>query len=105
MTRIESIITGMDFDTLTLECGHQTTTQAPNVFAGMPWGCTECPPWEKRPASQYCTDVELDVASAFYAETMRLKGFTIGAVEMAAIKRAAAIQDAWRVAFAKVKTL
>jgi hypothetical protein len=57
---------------------------------------------EHRTDPQPCTDAELDAVAADYAETMRARGFTIGSADEVAIRRAAAIQDTWRLAFKRV---
>lgn len=57
---------------------------------------------ERRRNVQPCTDAQLDAIVADYAETMRARGFVIGKPEEVAIRRAAAIQDTWRVAFKRV---
>jgi hypothetical protein len=48
------------------------------------------------------TEKQLDEIAADYAQTMRARGFTIGDPELAAIRRMATIQDAWRCAFCRV---
>ncbi len=55
----------------------------------------------RRAAIQLATDAQLDAIAADYAATMRARGFVIGVPEETAIRRSAAIQDAWRVAFAR----
>jgi hypothetical protein len=57
---------------------------------------------ERGAAGQPCTDAQLDALVDVYAAYMRARGVTIGKPELTAIRRAAAIQDAWRVAFAQV---
>jgi hypothetical protein len=80
---------------------------SPNPFTplgpGNAYYCPECTgPIERRSVLQPCTDAQLDAVAADYAETMRCRGFAIGVPEETAIRRAATIQDAWRVAFARV---
>lgn len=53
------------------------------------------------PRVEYCTPAQLDVAAKWYADEMAERGFTIGTLERETIRRAAAIQDVWRVAFAQ----
>jgi hypothetical protein len=57
---------------------------------------------ERREGVQPCTDIQLDAIADDYAAYMRARGFVIGRPEEVAIRRAAMIQDAWRVAFARV---
>ncbi len=51
---------------------------------------------------QPATDAQLDAIAADYAAAMLARGFVIGPPERDAIRRMAAIQDVWRVAFARV---
>jgi hypothetical protein len=102
MKRIESIEAGENDSRLTLECGHAILTDSPNAVVGTPWECPACAAIERRTEPQPCTNAQLDAVAADYAETMRARGIAIGKPEEAAIRRAAAIQDAWRVAFKRV---
>lgn len=99
MMRVETIAILEDKSILVLMCGHTVSTVAPNVAIGQPWQCPAC---ERREGVQNASDTQLDAIAADYAETMRARGFVIGAPEEQAIRRAAAIQDAWRAAFARV---
>jgi hypothetical protein len=62
----------------------------------------ESPAIERRRGPQPATDDQLDAVAEGYAEIMRARGHAIGGPEIVAIRRMATIQDAWRVAFAKV---
>lgn len=89
-----------EFDSLvTLTCGHRYITNNPNLLAGYPSPCSEC-----KPANYTlpCSDAELTAVAGAYASLMRERGIAIGAPEEAAIRRAAAIHDVWRVAFKRV---
>jgi hypothetical protein len=86
-----------------LTCGHEFITENPHVRAGNQYHCPECNRTaERRRDVQPCTDAQLDAVAADYAETMRARGVVIGKPEEVAIRRAAAIQDVWRVAFKRV---
>lgn len=89
-----------EFDSLvTLTCGHRYITANPNLQAGYPSPCSECKPTD---GAQPCTAVQLTLVAGEYATIMRARGIAIGTAEEAAILRAAAIHDVWRVAFKRV---
>ena len=101
MNIVESITKRGEFTTtVRMQCGHERILSNPHVKPGERAHCPECP--EPRAGAQPCTDAQLDAVALEYAETMRSRGFAIGKPEEVAIRRAAAIQDAWRVAFARV---
>lgn len=100
MNVIESVKHRETDNVVRLTCGHEIITENPHVRAGNKYHCPECNhAFERRRDVQHCTEAQLDAVVADYAETMRARGISIGKPEEAAIKRAAAIQDAWRVAF------
>ncbi len=68
----------------------------------MPPTLTADPTPERRKGPQPCTEAQLEAVADEYAAYMRARGFVIGRPEEIAIRRAAAIQDAWRCAFARV---
>lgn len=89
-----------EFDSLVkLSCGHEFVTNNPNLQTGYPCPCRECKPTD---GAQPCTAVELAAVAGHYATIMRARGIAIGTAEEAAILRAAAIHDVWRVAFKRV---
>lgn len=101
MNIVESITKRGEFTTtVRMQCGHERILSNPHVKPGERAHCPECP--EPRAGAQMCTDAQLDAVTDAYAETMRARGFAIGVPEMVAIRRAAGIQDTWRVAFARV---
>ena len=55
-----------------------------------------------RKSPQPCNDAQLTLVAEHYAHTMRSLGFDVPEGNMPVLKRAAAIQDAWRLAFASV---
>jgi hypothetical protein len=55
-----------------------------------------------RDGPQPLTEAQLEAVAAEYQAFMEARGHSIGPGEYATIVRAARIQDAWRVAFAKV---
>ena len=70
---------------------------------------TDWKPWvppfvapERREAPQPATGEQLDAIAADYATTMRALGFDVPDANLPVLRRAAAIQDAWRLAFARV---
>jgi len=70
---------------------------------GFPFPDSTVPPFvERRAQVQPCTPEQLEAVAENYAAYMRGRGVIIGKPEETAIRRAAAIQDAWRVAFARV---
>src|SRR5271154_183223 len=83
-----------------LSCGHIVRGKLPSFDPNDEYPCPTCD--DRRRDVQPCTDAELDAVAIDYAATMRARGFTIGLPEEAAIRRAATIQDAWRVAFKRV---
>lgn len=103
MNVIESV-THREHDNLVrLTCGHEIITVNPHVRPGNQYHCPECnAKAERRSAVQPATLEQLDAIAADYVETMRARGFVMGKPEEVACRRAAAIQDAWRVAFARV---
>ncbi len=56
----------------------------------------------RRAAPQPATEAQLDAIAADYAATMRARGFDVPEGNMPVLRRAAAVQDAWRCAFARV---
>jgi hypothetical protein len=103
MNIIESVTHRENDNEIRLTCGHEIVTPNPHVRAGNAYYCPVCRGLdERRDRVQPCTDAQLDAVAADYAETMRCRGFAIGIPEEVAIRRAATIQDAWRVAFARV---
>lgn len=108
MTRVDAIESLADENIVTLECGHKISTTAPQVCVGMPWDCPECRaerlagPEPRRETAQPLNDAQITAVAEHYAETMRALGFDVPDNNMPILKRAAAIQDAWRVAFARV---
>ena len=104
MNIVESVKHGEHMNEIRLTCGHEVRTNNPHVRAGNAFYCPVCQGLteENRSDPQPCTDAQLDAVAADYAETMRARGVSIGKPEEVAIRRAAAIQDTWRVAFARV---
>lgn len=94
---IESVTRGEIDSCVKLSCGHEYTTFNPTLKAGYPSPCSQCVD-----TPQPCTDAQLTAVAAAYASLMRERGIAIGAPEEAAIRRAAAIHDVWRVAFKRV---
>jgi hypothetical protein len=101
MNIIERVTHREHDNVIRMTCGHEITTSSPSVKAGGQFVCPLCPT-ERRDNVQPCTLEQLDAVAADYIETMRARGFMIGKPEEVACRRAAAIQDAWRVAFARV---
>lgn len=103
MNIVESIIKQGELHTAArLQCGHVVDfgPEVPHVPIGGRMNCPQCD--RRRAASIFATDVQLDAIAQDYAETMRARGFLIGKPEEAAIRRSAAIQDAWRGAFKRI---
>jgi len=50
----------------------------------------------------FCTTEQLNDVACVYIREMQKRGFNIAQAEAAAVVRMAAIQDVWRVAFARV---
>ena len=95
--------------TLRLQCGHVVESDDPSVSVGRLALCPVCAagiPVPALPRGELslapATDAQLDALAASYAATMRARGVTIDKSAEAMIRRAAAVQDAWRVAFGKV---
>lgn len=84
---------------LHLSCGHLSTTHN-GVAIGQPVICPVCV--KARRDVQPASDAQLDEIARDYVDTMRARGFTIGKPDEVVCRRAAAIQDAWRVAFKRV---
>lgn len=89
--------------TVRLQCGHTVSSDDPTLTVGRLVLCPEC---AARPpvvdGIPLASGAQLDAITEEYARHMRLRGFTIGEAELAAIRRSAAIQDVWRAAFARV---
>ena len=66
------------------------------------WAPPELHPDPPAPTIQPATDAELDSIADIYADYMVSHGHSIGRPERMMIRRMAAIQDAWRVAFGRV---
>ncbi len=95
-------VTPREHDTLVrLTCGHETITNNPHVRPGNQWYCSDCND-ERRAVPQPLTEAQLEAVAAEYQAFMEARGHSIGPAEYSMIVRAARIQDAWRVAFAKV---
>ena len=107
MSLVEHISVGMD-DTqrLVLSCSHVVYTKHAHVKVGQPWECLKCAADKLMPTTpamyRSATDAQLDAIAAEYEAVMTERGIAIGPAERTAIRRAAAIHDAWRVAFAKI---
>lgn len=100
MNVIESILSADDNGaTVRLQCGHVLAV-GPYARPGQCIPCPECH-WTTIRSPATCTAEQLEAVAADYIETMRARGFVIGEPEKVAILRAAGIQDAWRVAFAR----
>lgn len=65
-----------------------------------PWH--PAPPERRSTGVQPATEAQLDAVAADYAATMRARGFDVPEGNMPVLRRAAAVQDAWRCAFARV---
>jgi hypothetical protein len=61
--------------------------------------CAEC---DEQPTPQPCSAQELETVVDAYLEVMQTRGHDTRTFNRQAIKIAAGIHDAWRVAFAKV---
>ena len=57
---------------------------------------------DRRSGPQPASDEQLERIAEEYADTMRAMGFDVPAGNAEVLKRAARIQDAWRLAFARV---
>lgn len=107
MNIVESIVKRGEFLTVArLQCGHELTfaSDAPHIQLGGRAHCPECDDSAicRRRNVQALTDAQLNAVVDDYVMTMQARGFVIGKPEEVAIRRAAAIQDAWRVAFKRV---
>lgn len=101
MNIVESIVErGEATTTVRMQCGHLVITQCPTVHPGQSLECPACPGFPN--AGSAATPEQLDAITADYVDTMRKAGHVIPEANVAVIRRAAAIQDAWRCAFARV---
>jgi hypothetical protein len=99
---IESVKHRENDNLVRLTCGHEIITPNPHVRAGNQYDCPECPGYKRRNGPPPCNDVQLTLVAEHYAHTMRSLGFDVPEGNLPVLKRAAAIQDAWRLAFASV---
>jgi hypothetical protein len=61
--------------------------------------CAEC---DERLVHRGLSDIQLEGVVDAYIEEMRARGHDVSVFNREAIRRAASIQDAWRVSFAKI---
>ena len=86
--------------TVELSCNHTMVVAEAHRYDFIP--CDQCEFEERRKLVQHCTFEQLQAVADDYVATMEGRGFTMGQPERKACLRAAAIQDAWRVAFKRV---
>lgn len=103
MNIVESIIKqGEEFTAARLQCGHVVNfgRGVSHVQIGGRMPCPTCD--ERRENVQPATKAQLEAIAAEYAARMRALGFDVPEGNMPVLRRAAAIQDAWRIAFKRV---
>lgn len=109
MNIVESIVRQGEFFTeIRLQCGHEVITSNPRVRPGTLYICPKCSeepiivPRGAPGSHATATPDQLDNIAREYADIMRAFGFDVPEENIPVLRRAAAIQDAWRCAFARV---